>query len=449
MEKLYLNLPSFLQNFAITLYGIKTYRQRFGGDISFYKKNINSVYSSIDKQILALQKKRFSELLHHASKTVPFYKKIVLDNGFGWEEVTPDNYKKIFPVVSKEDILNNPKDFITEDPNFLKKAIKLNTSGSSGTPLKILADLDSRRINYFFFDLLLKEMGASYKEKSTTFAGRVLSREGDSDPARYDFYNKTQYLSSYSLSSENVNCYISALNKWKPEYIDSYPSIIFQMIKLAKEKNLKINFIPKFILTSSETLYKNQKLEIEEFFSCPVVDHYGCTEMSVSAFSKDNKYYIHPIYSVLELDAIDDQKYKIYATGLLNFAMPLIRYDIGDVIVSDNSKNPYIFSSIEGRVDDLIVTPEGRRIGRIDPAFKGIEGVRLSQLVQTSRNQIEVKIVLQKEMKEKFNENMLIENLKQRTSEKINYRITYHDDIESSSNGKFKSVISSIDQTAE
>lgn len=444
LNKLYLSLPATLQNLALSFYGKKIYSQRFGGDIPEPYQKVTSCYEEYNESIKLLQRQRFDSLMAHAVKHVPFYNTYFSDKKMAATDVTPDNMSKLLPIIYKQDILKTPQLFISKDPGIINTSLELNTSGSSGTPMKIIASMESRRLNYHFYDLLLNDFGVTYRSKSTTFAGRILYKNIKKTPDRYDYYNNTQYLSSYFLSPDTVALYAAALNVWKPLFIDSYPSILAEFVELAINAGIKLMFRPKLIITSSETLLDQQKNKIESFFNCPIADHYGCTEMAISAVSKNGSYYAHPMYSIIELNLINSNRYEIYTTGLLNFSMPLIRYSIGDAIISENPNNPYEFKSVEGRLDEMIVTPEGRRIGRLDPAFKGIEGIRYAQVVQKEINLIEIKIVLNDGQGKSFDKELLIQNFKERTSPHINFVITCQDDIERDANGKFKSVVNRI-----
>ena len=117
---------------------------------------------------------------------------------------------------------------------------------------------------------------------------------------------------------------------------------------------------------------------------------------------------------------------------------------MGDCVVTRTPESPYVFDHVDGRMDDVIITPEGRRIGRIDPAFKGIEGIELAQVVQEELNRITITVVVNKDKRHLFNESLLVENLKQRTSHLMDIKVNYQDTIAKSPNGKFKSVISKI-----
>jgi phenylacetate-CoA ligase len=169
--------------------------------------------------------------------------------------------------------------------------------------------------------------------------------------------------------------------------------------------------------------------------------------MAISALSLGNGYFIDPKYCIVELEHQFENFYEIVTTGLLNFGMPLIRYKLGDLVQVLDRDNPYNFEHIDGRIDDVIITAEGKRIGRLDPVFKGVEGIDFAQIVQESLNRITVNIVLTEGVHTSFNSETFIENLKSRTSKTMHIEIKYVNEIPRSANGKFKSVISNLKTT--
>lgn len=441
---LYLNLPAWAQNIALSIYGANLYKQRFSGSLpEIYKDNLD-LFESPKEKHYHKQNIRLKELLTHCKNFVPYYDQYLRDIDIS--NITPNSLKDILPVLTKTDVMKHSSALRSTAPYFNKKLRTANTSGSSGSPLSINYTNESRKINYHFYETALNKFNCSYRSKSTTFAGRILYKNTESKPARYDFYNKTQYLSSYFISPLTIKDYVDALNSWQPEFIDSYPSAIYELVKLADQENLKFNFSPKCILTSSETLTGEQRTEIEKAFNTTVIDHYSCTEMSINAFSTGKEYFASPLYSVIELEHQFENSYSIITTGLLNFGMPLLRYKIGDVVEKSSHQSNYIFKSVEGRIDDIIVTPEGKKIGRMDPAFKNIQGIKLAQIIQEAKDLITVLIVLDTKNYFLFREDLLIESIKARTSNKIHVQIKHVPDISKGANGKFKSVISKVKQ---
>lgn len=445
-HELYLSLPPVCQNVALSLYGLTLYKQRFGNSLPSAYSTASPLFSIPTLEDTELQTLRLRKLLTHCQAYVPYYKPFL--KSVDISSITVATLGDYIPKLTKKIILERPADFLSQAPEHnVKQLLKLNTSGSSGTPLTLFATHEARQINYMYYQRALNEFRCSYRSKSTTFAGRILYKKLGNSPARYDYFNRTQYLSSYFISLDTIDNYIFALNKWQPEFIDAYPSALLEICTLARQKNLFLNFSPKVVLTSSETLTSEARVAIESFFAAPVLDHYGCTEMAISAFSAGGKYFAHAHYSVIELEPAFDNLYSVITSGLLNFAMPLLRYEIGDLVSKSFADSNYVFDSIEGRADDVIVTPEGTRIGRMDPVFKGIKGIEMAQIIQENISEIVVLIVLNKEQAKDFNSILLIENIKTRTSSSIQIKIHYVDTITKEKNGKFKSVISKINKT--
>lgn len=445
MHALYLQLPYWLQNIGLSLYGFNLYRERFAGGIPVEAQLANDLFAPPNEQQLSLQCVRMRQMLAYAKAYVPYYSAHL--QNVDVDTLHPQDLAAILPVLEKKDLIAQPELFLTQHTEHRAKLLKLNTSGSSGSPLSLQATYESRRINYYYYEQILAHFGCNYRSKSTTFAGRILYKPGSARVDRYDFFNRTQYLSSYLIQDSSIEAYINALNTWQPEFIDSYPSALMALIGLATQKHLTIKFAPKFVLVSSESLTDAMRATITAFFGAPLVDHYGCTEMAISAVSLGDGYFVMPQYSIVELEPAFDDTFSVITTGLLNFAMPLIRYRIGDLVQKPAGDSNYEFTQVVGRMDDVVVTPEGRQIGRMDPAFKGVVGVEESQIIQTAIDQLLVKIVLNSADSD-FNEQLLTDNIKSRTSNAMNIQYEYLSSIPRGKNGKFKTVVSLLNKGA-
>jgi phenylacetate-CoA ligase len=162
-------------------------------------------------------------------------------------------------------------------------------------------------------------------------------------------------------------------------------------------------------------------------------------------------------YGLLELnnekgeDAKPGETAIAIATGWGNKAFPLIRYNTGDnmILASEQNcpcgRNGRIIEKIIGRDEDFIITPEGRKIGRLDFIFKPVNTVAESQIIQESMDQIVVKVVPivgytihdEKIIKEMINKYL---------GNSFHVRIEVVKSIERSANGKIRYVISKMMQ---
>jgi phenylacetate-CoA ligase len=97
--------------------------------------------------------------------------------------------------------------------------------------------------------------------------------------------------------------------------------------------------------------------------------------------------------------------------------------------------------NIIGRIEDVIITPDGRHVGRLDAAFKASPGVRLSQIVQDSVDTLEVRIVKGVSFQQS-DVDKIEDGLRTRLGNEIEIRFAFVDSIPPGTNGKIQFVIS-------
>jgi phenylacetate-CoA ligase len=157
-------------------------------------------------------------------------------------------------------------------------------------------------------------------------------------------------------------------------------------------------------ITTAEPVYEHQRTAIAQAFHCPVRETYGMTEL-VAAASECTVGRLHLWPEVGSVEVVGDSpshgsSSDLVCTGLLNKDMPLIRYHTGDQGALAGELEPCgcgralpILASVDGRTDDLLFTMDGRRIGRLDPLFKGDLPIQEAQIVQEELNRLRVRYV--------------------------------------------------------
>lgn len=444
LKKLFASMPVFVRDIAVTCVGFKHYVSRFAGVAS----ELEPIFGKPDRKVTLEQERRLREVLAHALTSVPYYRSLNIDyDDFQFKPIKEILHK--FPIITKEIVAESPHSFYSINAG--QKSGSLYTSGTSGTPLEIKYTNISRKENYSFYNMLLSLGGCSYRDRSVTFAGRDFVSESENKVFWVaDYFSNTLYMSSYHISRTNIPLYLRQLAKWKPRFIDAYPSAILQFAEYILQNDIDVGFRTKLIFTSSETLTTESRKKIESAFGAPVLDQYGCTEMCTMAYSfKSADYFFDPRYSYVELinTEVDSEK-EIVCTGLLNEAMPLIRYRIGDLVETDDSlpfEEYYSVKSIVGRVDDVIKLEDGRVIGRMDPVYKGINGLARAQIIQEDIGSL--MIMCEEVRKGSFgydNQHKLISNIRSRLGAEIKVGIKIVDQIPLSKSGKFRAVISKI-----
>lgn len=456
-DRVYWSSPVFLQNLLISAYGFYIYKRRYGGRHSEYLQSLRESQWYPKNRIDELQFMNLSSVIRNAFQTVPFYQEIYKKHGVAPSFLQNlDDLRKL-PIITKEDLRANPKLFVS-DFSGSGRLVEIHTSGTTGSPLTIYLRSEALEKNYAFFSRSLEWAGIEPGQKSATFAGRVIMSAKQVEPPlwRKNWIMRNTLFSSYHISERNLPSYVDELKRIQPIFIDSYPSAIFSIGKFLLDRGIEAGIAPKAIITSSETLFDNQREVIEKAFHSRVFDQYGSAEM-VGFINQCEKgsYHVNPEYGIVEIikkdgkPAKDGEPGELVCTGFVNSAMPLVRYNTGDSAIACENICPCgraypVVKSILGRTDDVIVTRDGRFIGRLDPVFKSLSSrIKEAQIIQEDYDRIVVKIVVNKDFCS-HDENLLTEELKRRIGSTISINIMQVNEIPRSSAGKFRSVLSRV-----
>ncbi|MDG5499005.1 hypothetical protein [Marinobacter sp. BGYM27] len=448
-EKLYLKSPVFIQNILVTLYGIKLYKERYG---KTEKKHLNMLLETEKmsaEMMLEWQEHRFLKIAKDAIENVPFYRDWAKENGIKSADILSIEDVKLFPILNKEKVRANPENFVSESHS-KKTLFKLYTSGTSGSPLTVYSDSNSRTLHYAFFSRLRSWFGLGRRSRRATLFGRIIMLPESNSPPfwRFDYAQNNLLMSSYHLSDSNLLYYYKKLKDYDPLEIIGYPSSLYLIAEYINRKGLsKLN--TKLVISTAETLMEYQRESIEKAFEGPLVDQYGCTEMAFFASQCEfGRMHFHPEHGIVEVmdlgRAVVGAPGSLVVTGLVNSAMPLIRYEVGDrVIISESicecKRSFPVIEQVIGRVDDIIYSQEGTPVGRLDPIFKGGIGIKAAKVLQLESSEIIVYIEASNEFNNE-NEAILVAELRKRVGSKLAITVKRVDCLPKDRNGKFKAV---------
>jgi phenylacetate-CoA ligase len=211
-------------------------------------------------------------------------------------------------------------------------------------------------------------------------------------------------------------------------------------------------------ITNAEPLFEYQRKTISQAFQCPVRETYGMAEI-VAAASEccDGRLHLWPEVGSVEVfkdnQPVDNSTLgDLICTGLLNIDMPLIRYRVGDsgalglanAAACTCGRVLPSLTSLEGRIDDILYTLDGRRIGRLDPIFKGHLPIREAQIIQEALDRVRVRYVpapgCTPEVKRP-----IMESLQARMGA-VEVILEQVDTLPRAANGKFRAVICNLSE---
>ena len=446
LTDLYNKMPVFVQNIGVSAYGFLRERRRFGGN---YKKIAESVKKSEffgPERIKELQKESLRELFFAADKS-KHYHELFRKIGANIESDDPFEILSKLPILQKDELRGNEHDFYTE---YAKKALDFHTSGSTGTPLSIKMCHSDLRFRMALLERQKARFGVSRKSKHLTFVGKKITSKGNKTFWRYNCFGHQLVMSVYDLSEANKHKYLLKMQKYGAEVIEGYPSALVVISKWLLESEYSVH--PKCVFVTAETITNEQRSIISEAFGCPVVNYYGSTEGSTMITQCENgNLHIDDECGIIEFLDFEGNPAKsgeisnMIITSFTTKAMPLIRYNIGDLGVFSNEKcacgrSSAVVSEIVGRIDDVFVTPEKGHVGRLSTTLKLLPGtVKRAQIHQNAPT--EFMLILETD---ESIEALSLDNVYADLYDKlgnVSVKVECVDKIPSGSNGKFRTQI--------
>lgn len=377
--------------------------KRFAGPFWLRRRWLEKTQWLSRQELQALKLKLLRRLTLHCYHTVPYYQKSMHDHGIKVEDIkTLDDIKK-FPILTKKDVLKAGNSiYSTKYPKwFLRTAY---TGGTTGTPMQIKRDLFSIGNEHAFVRRQWDWAGIGLRDKCAYLTGRLISRPDQKDGPlyAYDPIMKELILSTYHLSAYTAREYARVIEDYGVKAIVGYPSAVYLLAKTCLDSVIEIKL--KSALTSSETLTESMRDTIAKAFKCNVFDFYGGAERVCYIHTCEHgRYHLIPEYGLTELipvDESDDSKCKVVSTGFWNMAMPLIRYDIGDIVIRSDELCPcgrlfQVVKSISGRQADVIRTPSGREFGAaiLTHLLYGTNNILESQIIQDALDHLTIEYV--------------------------------------------------------
>lgn len=313
---------------------------------------------------------KLKNLLVYAYENVEFYKEKFNNSKFNPYEFKSLKDMEKIPILTKKEIANNSKKMISKE-YVNKKLNTITTGGTTGTPLEFYFSERSKYVRQGNWAKWKLQSHVDYKYDKFCYIGRILN----SDSA-WRYSGNILEIASNKLTVKNIKNIMKEMIKFNPSYIQGYASAIYILAVTIQKEKIDLSGIHiKSILTSSDTLFKEYRKVIEEVFNCKVFDHYGQNEDCVASTECDehNGYHIHEESCYIETvdihnDEVNKEKIgKLIGTNLYNYAMPLIRYEIGDVgqvteeLCKCGDKHKKIIN-FQGRIDDILILKDGTNI---------------------------------------------------------------------------------------
>ncbi len=347
-------------------------------------------------------------LLSHAADRLPFVKERLAQAGFSPEKPLSREIWSAIPILTREEVRKYAHQLtVSGTVEGHGPTYQIRTSGSTGMPLTVAG---TGLVQLFWDVLTLREAGWHGRDASAPFHairrtnksailphgachqgwGRAFEALGETGPV-------------YALDIESdIDGQLDWLMARPPQYLLTYPTNLAALVRRARERGVTFSSLEQ-VITVSETVTADVRREVRDAWGVPIMDLYSAQEVGYIALqAPEGDHYLVP-EEVIHVEILDEQDQpvapgeigRVVVTHLHNYAMPLIRYDIGDYAElggpSPCGRTLMVLNRILGRSRGMLSFPDGSRHWPHLPYehFESAAGVTQYQIIQHSLEKLE------------------------------------------------------------
>ena len=353
-----------------------------GGKIREYYDQIRYAWkegSSIEET-----DKRIRDLIAHAVRTTDFYK-----------DYPEDIALRDLPVVNKDTFRQQYDRFISSTYKDAPDNRVMCTSGSTGTPLRMIQNRDKIRHNTAG-GIFLGAVAGYYIGMKEAFIRVWVNNVRKS---KFQLIQENMIMMDSSRMDEKALAEMfRTIEKKKVKCLVGYSSALGELSDYIRKSGTDCsNCSVRAIIPISETMPEPVRRTLEKQFGCPVRAWYSNEENGIMGLQNEENegYHIDTetyYYEILKMDcdepAEPGELGRIVITDLFNYAFPILRYDNGDTAVAvrkeKNGRFKLYLLELYGRRSDLIYDCKGNAVTPyiITNNLWDIEGVKQYRFIQ-------------------------------------------------------------------
>lgn len=365
------------------------------------------------------QAEQLALLVEHARRTVPFYRDRF--RAYGGEAADPASEEPWLrlPLLHRSDIQAARDALLSREiPPHHGQTSEIYTSGSTGKPIKAVR---TQFWELFWSAFTIRDHFWHRRDLSGKLATIRETAKGKAS------YPAGERAAGWGPSSEyvfatgpcvNLNAMTRLeqqaewLQREDPDYLLTHPSIVHRLAEFCLRHGIRLPRLRQ-VETIAEILRPATREACKAAWNVPIVDVYSAREAGYIALQCPEHEHYHVQAEGILVEVLDHlgrpcragELGRVVVTPLHNFAMPLIRYDIGDFAVLGEAcpcgRGLPVLKRILGRKQNMLVLPSGERrwpllsSGDIR-ALLGIAPIRQYQFVQKSLEAMELRLALER-----------------------------------------------------
>ena len=283
-----------------------------------------------------LQFRQLTALLPHAYETVPYYRwqwHGAYESGIA---LTPEGFERL-PLLRRTDLQQNPDALKSSAPPPAHGAVvESRTPGSTGIPV---FTLKTALTGLWWRALTLRD----HLWHRRDFSGKLAAIRRGVENGEFEGWGPSTDVLATGRSATlalpaDPDTQLEWLVRYDPDYLLTYPSNAAELARISFARELRYPRLRE-VRTFGELLSEDTRELCRRAWNVRVTDLYSCDEAGYVALQCPEREHYHVQSESVLVEVLDEQGKacapgavgRIVITTLQNFAMPLIRYDIGDL----------------------------------------------------------------------------------------------------------------------
>lgn len=359
-------------------------------------KQQRDICSYSEVKLSELQNIKLQKLLKYSITQIPYYKSLNIDI-----HSAPIDIKQ-FPIINKQTLFDHQNSLLGGPKETLIKNV---SSGSTGQQSIVYWSKEEQSINRA--TQILWWEWAGYRFGDPLLQTGITPNRGFVKSIKDKLLN-TYYLQAFTHSKEDVVKALRWAQRQDGPVLAGYASSLYVIARYALEENIQVKF--KAAVCWGDKLFDHYKKTIQQAFDIQVCETYGSAEGLMMGGQKDLEYmYLMSSNVYVELldnngnEVKDGELGHVIVTNLNGYAMPLIRYRIGDLAIKlpreeypENRANQFpLWQKIIGRDTDLVITESGKYlvVHSFTGVFEHIPEIKQFCVIQNSRSGILIQYI--------------------------------------------------------
>jgi phenylacetate-CoA ligase len=416
------------------------------------------------QRLAEAQRAQLELLLDHARRTVPWYRDRLPSQPRIEGEGFAQSWRAI-PILTRVELQRHHESLrSTAPPAGHQQLRRISTSGATGTAVSV-DTTEAARLMWMALllrehawhgrDLRLKHVAVRLFGENVDAGWPHGRRSSDWGPPENVVY-QTGPSAMLDIRTD-VRKQIQWLVREEPEILLTFPTNALELARFARSENVAFPKLKEVRLVS-EALDQDTRSFLGETWKVPVTDVYSAQEVGYLALQCPEHAHYHLQSENAHIELLDDtgrpcaagQTGRVVVTSLHNFAMPLIRYDIGDYAQAgdacDCGRGLPVIKRIFGRVRNMVTLPGGERRwpNLSGPFYRDIAPVLQHQIVQHDLHTLEARLVVERSLSAS-EEKALRELIVRRLGHAFTVSLSYPRRIERGASGKYEEFLSKVD----